>query len=196
MGSATLISAGRAHATLIIAGVAFVLAVLSQGSMHAQDAEPELAPGRGAFLNAPRDAAVNRPDRLSQGPLTVRYLDADVVAVIDDIVGEVLALDYTIAADVQGRISLRMTEVTSREAVLEQLQTALAAINVAMIDRGGFLGDWRWRRKTCGHKNGAGHGLVFQDASCSPRRAAGSLAGSDRPCHRCSTRRFACPCSD
>ncbi|MEQ8405259.1 MAG: hypothetical protein RKE49_09190 [Oceanicaulis sp.] len=107
--------------------------------MHAQDGAPEITPGHGAFLNSPRDAAENRPDRLSQGPLTVRYLDAEVVAVIDDIVGEVLGLDYTIAADVQGRISLRMTEVSSREAVLQQLQSALAAINVAMIDRGDFI---------------------------------------------------------
>ncbi|MGJ3232379.1 MAG: secretin N-terminal domain-containing protein [Oceanicaulis sp.] len=107
--------------------------------MHAQADRPEIIPGRGAFLNSPRDAAENRLDRLSQGPLSVRYLDAEAAAVIDDIVGEVLGLDYTIAADVQGRISLRMTEVSSREAVLQQLQSALAAINVAMIDRGDFI---------------------------------------------------------
>lgn len=139
MGTTAFRKAGGAGACRIIAGIAFALAVLIHGPMHAQDGAPEITPGHGAFLNSPRDAAENRPDRLSQGPLTVRYLDAEVVAVIDDIVGEVLGLDYTIAADVQGRISLRMTEVSSREAVLQQLQSALAAINVAMIDRGDFI---------------------------------------------------------
>lgn len=115
---------------IAIAAVCLALA-LDEKRVHAAHAqEPEITPGRGAFLNSPRDAAENRPDRLSQGPLTVRYLDAEVVAVIDDIVGEVLGLDYTIAADVQGRISLRMTEVTTRDAVLQQRQSALAAINV------------------------------------------------------------------
>lgn len=140
MFSVTFSTVGRRVFGLL--GLALAAAAGSACLGHgaaAQESEPELTPGRGAFLNSPRDAAENRPDRLSQGPLTVRYLDAEVVAVIDDIVGEVLGLDYTIAADVQGRISLRMTEVTSREAVLQQLQAALAAINVAMIDRGDFI---------------------------------------------------------
>jgi len=100
---------------------------------------PEIIRGSGEFLNTASAQAETGPERLPGGPVTVRYNEADIGAVIDELVGEVLGLDYTVAADVQGRISLRMTDVETRSGVIQRLRSALNAVNVAMIDRGDFI---------------------------------------------------------
>lgn len=101
--------------------------------------DPEIIRGSGEFINTAPAQAETGPERLPGGPVTVRYNEADIGAVIDELVGEVLGLDYTVAADVQGRISLRMTDVATRSSVVQRLRSALNAVNVAMIDRGDFI---------------------------------------------------------
>ncbi len=123
-------------AIFLIASALFLLVFPSPGLAQS---DPEIEPGRGEFLNRASNTNPRSDEAISSGPLTVRYAGADISVIIDDIVGEVLGLDYTIAADVQGQVSLRMTEVATRSAVLEQLQAAFASINVAMVDRGDFI---------------------------------------------------------
>ena len=101
--------------------------------------EHEIIRGSGAFLNTAPDQAEAGPERVPGGPVSVRYNEVEITAVIDELVGEVLGLDYTVAADVQGRVSLRMTDVETRSGVIQRLRSALNAVNVAMIDRGDFI---------------------------------------------------------
>ena len=105
----------------------------------AQDAPLEIREGSGEFINTDPSLIEGAQERVPSGPLTAQYNEAEVRTVVEDLVGVVLQLDYTIAADVQGRISLRMTDVETRAGVLQRLRSALSSINVAMIDRGDFI---------------------------------------------------------
>lgn len=106
---------------------------------HAQERGPEIILGTDEFIEFDLNQISGTEELIASGPVTVRYNNADIHAVVEDLIGTVLQLDYTIAPDVRAQISLRMTEVETRSGVLQRLRAALDAVNIAMIDRGDFI---------------------------------------------------------
>jgi len=126
---------------LVVAFGGLVL-VGTSPSAQAQDTSPETAPeiryGGGEFVRS-GDAQDNRgPDRLVE-PVSAAFRNAEISTVVNEIIGGALGLDYTVANDVRGQVTLRMNDVTSRSGVIRQLRDALAAAGVSLIDRGDFI---------------------------------------------------------
>ena len=124
-----------------LAGLALLALMLCAPSAHAQTdrTEPEIELGSGEFLNTEPANLRNANESFPGAPLSVQFNEVEVVLVIDELVGDVLGLDYTVSSDLRGRISLRMSNVETRSGVLQRLRSALTALNIAMIDRGDFI---------------------------------------------------------
>lgn len=69
-------------------------------------------------------------------PFTATYVAADVLTVVNQILGQFLKIDYAIAPDVSGVVTLRVDGVKSRLAAIDALRAALRPIGIAVIDRG------------------------------------------------------------
>jgi hypothetical protein len=67
------------------------------------------------------------------------YRDADVALVVNQILGEFLGLDFTIAPDVAGTITLRASGIRSRAEAIALLRSALSPLGVAVLERGDFI---------------------------------------------------------
>jgi len=131
----------------MIASVYLIAAVYASSLLFSQGASAQ-APrnpaadveyASGQFVNPQALGRTSVDDAIDGGPVSLRFNEAEVSVIIEDVVGEVLGLDYTIASDVRGRLTLRMSDMTSRREILRQLRTAFTAINVAMVDRGDFI---------------------------------------------------------
>jgi general secretion pathway protein D len=72
-------------------------------------------------------------------PFSGSYVGADINMVINQILGEFLRIDFTIAPDVGGVMTLRVENLRSRLAAIDALRTALAPMGIAVIDRGDLV---------------------------------------------------------
>ena len=128
-----------------VTGIAVCPAMAQDSPLEAGQAtsserrEPELRFGTGEFIRQDPDraAAANQP--LPDGGFSASYRDADVGFVVNQVLGEFLGLDYTVANDVRGQVTLRMEDVQTRGEAMQRLRNALAAIGVSLIDRGDFV---------------------------------------------------------
>ena len=67
------------------------------------------------------------------------FHDADIRAVVDAVLGDILKLNYTVAPQVQGKITLRTGRPIEREALLSALEAALASVSAALVaQEGGY----------------------------------------------------------
>lgn len=108
-----------------------------------------------AAAQPPSSGDVVRPGQFAQGssssqqtspvdfeteePFSATYVGADIATVVNQILGEFLNIDYSIAPDVSGLVTLRIEEVRSRLAAIDALRTALRPMGIAVIDRGDFV---------------------------------------------------------
>ncbi len=75
--------------------------------------EPEITYGNGDFIRSDDQPLRRGPDRLAD-PVSATYRNAEIEAVVNQIIGEALGLDFTVANDVRGQITLRMNNVETR----------------------------------------------------------------------------------
>ena len=68
------------------------------------------------------------------------FQDTDIKSVVDAVLGDILKLSYTVAPQVQGKITLRTGRPVEREALLPALEAALTTVSAALVaQEGGYL---------------------------------------------------------
>ena len=87
--------------------------------------EPQLFPGTGRFVGAPRPAG-RPPVADGEGGVTLNFVETDVHEVVRTILGETLGLNYTIDSNVTGTVTLRTRSPVPRDALLPTLEALLA----------------------------------------------------------------------
>ena len=78
-------------------------------------------------------------DFQTDAPFSASYVGADATAVANEILGDFLKIDYSIAPDVSGIVTMRIDNIQSRLAAIDALRSALRPMGVAVIDRGNFV---------------------------------------------------------
>jgi general secretion pathway protein D len=111
-------------------------APVAEASGHAA---PEIHYGAGEFIRPDDDQTPNANERLPDGGFSVTYRDAEIAYVVNEVLGEFLGVDYTIANDVRGQLTLRMEDIQTRGEAIQNLRDALAAVGVSLVDRGDFV---------------------------------------------------------
>lgn len=118
--------------------LAFALVVvgLSSQSAISQPPQTDMRPGQFVDRGTSNSAAESIVDFQTEEPFSATFTNAEIGAVANFILGDFLKIDYTIAPDVSGVISLRVDNVQSRLAGIEALRNALQPLGIAVIDRG------------------------------------------------------------
>lgn len=94
----------------------------------------------GQFVQGSAGSALASPvDFETEEPFSATYAGADIAMVVNQILGEFLKIDYSIAPDVSGVVTMRIEEARSRLAAIDALRTALKPMGIAVIDRGDFV---------------------------------------------------------
>jgi len=129
----------------ILALIACCLVLASYSASYAQEGEqpvttePEVHFGGEEFIRSDGSQDVNADQRLADGGFSVTYRNAEIAFVVNQVLGDYLGVDYTVANDVTGQISLRMNDIRTRGEAVQNLRDALAAVNVSLVDRGDFI---------------------------------------------------------
>jgi len=111
----------------------------SEGAGEATGAPPApfIDKGTGVFVASPRPSA--EPVRVTEdGNISMRFVDADVHAVIKSVFTEILELNYAIDPRVQGMVTVETKRPVPRALVLPILETVLRLNRIAIIERDGF----------------------------------------------------------
>lgn len=98
----------------------------------------ELFPGTGSFVG--RQASGNRGGASvgTQGDITLNFIGMDVQDVAKVILGDYLKLNYEIAANVQGSITLQTSKPLQRSQVLPVLEQVLRLNDMALVHTNGI----------------------------------------------------------
>lgn len=78
-------------------------------------------------------------DFQTDAPFSASYVGADAVSVVNEILGEFLKIDYSVAPDVSGIVTMRLDNVQTRLTAIDALRAALRPMGIAVIDRGNFV---------------------------------------------------------
>ena len=84
-------------------------------------------------------ATTSPVDFETEQPFSGSYVGADINMVVNQILGEFLRIDFSIAPDVTGVMTMRVANLQARHAAIEALRTALTPMGIAVIDRGDFV---------------------------------------------------------
>jgi general secretion pathway protein D len=91
------------------------------------------------FTNAPREAA-QEAEKTSIVVVGKGYMldfqEADIKSVVDAVLGDMLKLDYSVAPQLQGKLTLRTGRPIDRDAVLPALEAALASASAVLVAQG------------------------------------------------------------
>jgi len=71
------------------------------------------------------------------GDISLNFVNTDVSAVVDQILGTILQANYTIDPNVQGTVNLRTVVPIARDALIPTLQTLLAQVNAVLVQSNG-----------------------------------------------------------
>lgn len=126
-------------------------------------APPVLEFGSGEFLADPGSQSDGQSDTRLDQPFSATYSAADIRTVANEIIGEVLGLNFTVAPDVTGQVTMRIENAQSRRAVLEALRSGLQPNGAAVVDRDDFIA------------------IVRSDQSTMPTRPATMRPGAPPP---------------
>lgn len=107
----------------------------------AQTPQPEAALGQGQFVQrgGASTQATSIVDFQTDEPFSGTYVGADIPMVVNQILGDFLKIDFSIAPDVAGVLTMRVENIQSRLAAVDALRTALKPMGIAVIDRGDFV---------------------------------------------------------
>lgn len=95
----------------------------------------------GQFVRRPDASATatSAVDFETKEPFSATYVGADVANVVHEVLGDFLKIDYSVAPDVGGLVTMRLDNVRSRLVAINALRNALRPQGVAVIDRGDFV---------------------------------------------------------
>jgi general secretion pathway protein D len=128
----------RRRRRAIAVGVCLTIAAMGASLAQPPAEDPVIRPGQ--FVQGGASAQQTSPvDFETEEPFSGTYVGADIATVVNQILGEFLNIDYSIAPDVSGMVTLRIEEVRSRLAAIDALRTALKPMGIAVIDRGDFV---------------------------------------------------------
>lgn len=131
-----------------------------------RDAQTEYRPGQ--FVASPEARSAEGDDvEINDEGFSASYADADVRLVANQILGEFLGLDYSIAPDVSGLVTMRVSDVRTRGQALDALRAALTPLGLVLVERGDFVAIVR----------GAGEGVSGAVAVLAPGEPAPPGAG-------------------
>jgi len=101
---------------------------------------PETVTRPGQFIQRSTTQTTTSPvDFETDEPFSGSYAGADIAMVVNQILGEFLKIDFSIAPDVSGVVTMRVENLNSRLAAIDALRTALTPMGIAVIDRGDFV---------------------------------------------------------
>jgi general secretion pathway protein D len=108
---------------------------------HAQPPEPDQQTRPGQFVQRGNNSQTpaSSVDFETKEPFSATYVGADIPTVVNQLFGEFLKIDYTIAPDVSGLLTMRLDNVKSRLATIEAVRLALRPMGIAVIDRGDMV---------------------------------------------------------
>ncbi len=86
----------------------------------------------------PAPAAPSTPAMAANGNITFNFADTDIKTVIDQILGGILHVNYTIDPGVSGTVTLRTVVPLTQDAMLPTLQTLLAQNNAMLVQSNGL----------------------------------------------------------
>lgn len=102
-------------------------------SVDATDREPPRTEYYVSEANDPTSAST-QPVTASAGKrYQLDFHDADIKAVVDAVLGDILKVGYTVAPQVQGKITVRTGRPVERDALLSALEAALESVSAAMV---------------------------------------------------------------
>ncbi len=78
------------------------------------------------------------PATAANGDISFNFADTDIRTVVDQILGSILHVNYTIDAAVTGTVTLRTVAPLTRDAMLPTLQTLLAQNNAVLVQSNGI----------------------------------------------------------
>jgi general secretion pathway protein D len=94
----------------------------------------QIFPGNGLFTGAARHhAAVD-----TKGDITLNFVNADVKDVAKAILGDYLKVNYEIASNVQGTVTIQTSQPLTRDQVIPALDRALRLNNMALVSNDGI----------------------------------------------------------
>lgn len=116
---------------------------VDQNSATSTSAQPDRAlSGTEYFSPEPSSQTANKTAAVVETPektFRLDFRDADIKAVVDAVLGDILQLNYTVSPQVQGKISLRTGRPIRRDALLSALETALTSVSAALVaQEGGY----------------------------------------------------------
>ena len=125
----------RRRRILIALGLSLVVA-----TAPAIAQQPETITRPGQFVQRSTAQTTTSPvDFETDEPFSGSYAGADIAMVVNQILGEFLKIDFSIAPDVSGVVTMRVENLKSRLAAIDALRTALTPMGIAVIDRGDFV---------------------------------------------------------
>ena len=134
-----LIEAFKRGLTLVSVAGLLIASASAQESEQRIPTEPEINYGSGQFIRSDGDQSANANQILPDGGFSVTYRNAEIAFVVNQVLGDYLGIDFTVANDVTGQITLRMNDIRTRGEAVQNLQDALAAVGVSLVDRGDFI---------------------------------------------------------
>ncbi|GHE20913.1 type II secretion system secretin GspD [Halomonas urumqiensis] len=99
-----------------------------------QGVSSALYPGTGEFVRLRQPSAEVTTE---QGDITLNFEMADVREVVNTILGELLGLNYLVAPDVSGQVTLQTSRPVTADALLRILEDVLTASGLALVERDG-----------------------------------------------------------
>jgi general secretion pathway protein D len=139
LGEIAAVGAACLAACLMVESASAQVQQPVEGEPEPQHEAPLHDIGRGEFFKPLDQAAVGGAQPLPGGPFSLVYRNADIATVVNQVLGEYLQTDFTIAPDVQGQVTLRMQDVATRGEALQNLRDVLAPLSVSLVDRGDFI---------------------------------------------------------
>lgn len=97
----------------------------------------EIFKGKGGAVGRPRKSTA-LATVAEGGDITLNFVDADIREVMKATLGGILGVNYTVAAEVQGLVTVQSGRPVPREALLSTLETILRMHGVAMVREGGL----------------------------------------------------------
>jgi len=99
----------------------------------ASKAGPSVKKGSGAFVDTSR-----RSNRSGRGSIVVNLVDVEAREAIQQILGEMLGLNYVIEGEISGTLTIQTTKPVDQRSLLQMLSSALASKDVVLINEAEF----------------------------------------------------------
>jgi general secretion pathway protein D len=108
-------------------------------AVPAAAAEPspaaKIVRGTGVFVGAPKKPIASGAANAEEGT-TLNFVNADIKIVAKAILGDLLKLNYQIAGNVQGTVTIQTSQPLQRDAILPAFEQALSLNNLALVKSG------------------------------------------------------------